>query len=472
MSLPADEELLRRYAEHGVEEAFAELVRRHCNLVWAAARRISGNPDTARDVAQVVFCDLARKARQIPAHTVLAGWLYRAACHTAAKHVRGEVRRTQREQITMETQIRENQPANEPEPTAADLQPLLDSALAELSDADRDAVVLRFLSGRSLAEVGQTLGTSEDAAQKRVSRALEKLRETFRRRGVGLTEGLLVAALASSATSLAPPTLAASVTALALAGAGTSGILSALALMKTKLLVGAVGGAVVAGVLLQQQLQVQDLRRENSRLQQQVAALPVGPGPQSPTAPDDSAQREAERAELLRLRGEVARLRQASAANADQRAQAAEARAASAEAAAELVIAMEAARKHSRQVIDALKHVGLAAHVFSMDNQDRRLPTSFDEFRNEIELAEDGTFPGGIGLDQFEFFPHERAISMGEPTLILFREKAARQLPDGTWERNYCLLDGSVQTLTNTDGDFSAFESGRKGTAANAPKGP
>ncbi|MBN9691880.1 MAG: hypothetical protein J0M24_16690 [Verrucomicrobia bacterium] len=78
MSPLSDAELLRRYADQGVEEAFAELVRRHCNLVWAAARRVSGNADIARDVAQVVFCDLARKAGQIPAHAVLAGWLYRA----------------------------------------------------------------------------------------------------------------------------------------------------------------------------------------------------------------------------------------------------------------------------------------------------------------------------------------------------------------------------------------------------------
>lgn len=110
-----------------------------------------------------------------------------------------------------------------------------------------------------------------------------------------------------------------------------------------------------------------------------------------------------------------------------------------------------------------------AARIFSVDNQ-YRLPTSFDEFRAEIPLAADGTLPGGIGLDQFEFFPHDRAISEAEANLIFFREKAARQLPDGTWERNYCLLDGSVQTLKNSTGDFSAFEAERKGTATNAPQ--
>ena len=464
MSPLSDAELLLRYAEQGGEDAFAELVRRHCNLVWAAARRISGNAETARDVAQLVFCDLARKARQIPPHTVLAGWLYRAACHAAANHVRSEVRRAQREQFTMETQAQENSSSAAPEPTPADLQPVLDSALAELSDADRDAVVLRFLSGRTLAEVGQTLGTSEDAAQKRVSRALEKLREAFRRRGVGVSEGLLAAALAASATHLAPPTLAASVTAAALAGAGTSGVLSALALMKTKLVVGAVGGLVVAAVLIQQQRQVQELRRENAQLQQQVAALAAGTGLQPAAEADDAARREAEQAELLRLRGEIAQLRQAGAGYGGQRA-----RETQAEAAAQQAIAMEAAREHSQNVIEALKNLGLAARIFATDHQDRH-PTTFDEIRPEIPA--DGNFVGGVRLDQFEFFPHERIISEQEPNLILFREKAARQLPDGTWERSYCMVDGSVQTLNNATGDFSAFEQEGTGTPANLPAKP
>jgi len=74
MHATADQELLRRYAEHGAEEAFTALVHRHLNLVWAAARRTTGNADQARDVAQTVFTDLARKAKTLPRETVVAGW--------------------------------------------------------------------------------------------------------------------------------------------------------------------------------------------------------------------------------------------------------------------------------------------------------------------------------------------------------------------------------------------------------------
>ena len=73
MHATADQELLRRYAEHGAEEAFTAIVHRHLNLVWAAARRTTGNADLARDVAQTVFTDLARKAKSLPRETVLAG---------------------------------------------------------------------------------------------------------------------------------------------------------------------------------------------------------------------------------------------------------------------------------------------------------------------------------------------------------------------------------------------------------------
>ena len=306
-----DLELLRRYADHGAEDAFTELVRRHCNLVWAAARRVSGDGDAARDVAQTVFTDLARKGGRLPAGTVLAGWLYRVACHAAAKHVRGESRRLQREQQAM--QHEQLQPAateSGDARIAAELQPVLDAALAELSEADRDAVVLRFLAGRSLAEVGATLGTNEDAAQKRVSRALDKLRGAFQRRGVTVSGGTLAVALGVAGTQTAPMGLAATVATGALAGVGaTTGVASWLFLMKSKLVLGLVAGALVATVLVRQQRSVSRLADDNAALRQQIVSLTSPPVVPASNDAGELERMRLEHAELLRLRGEVGQLR-------------------------------------------------------------------------------------------------------------------------------------------------------------------
>lgn len=322
----SDQELLRRYADHGADNAFAELVRRHCDLVWAAARRVSGDGEIARDVAQTVFADLARKAGKLPAGTVLAGWLYRAACHATANHIRGEARRAQREQQAMLQHELQSSDAAERR-AVEDLQPVLDAALADLAEADRDAVVLRYLTGRSLAEIGAMLGTSEDAAQKRVSRALEKLRDAFRQRGVTANGGLVAAALGVAGSQAAPAGLAASLANTALLGAGvTTGATSILLVMKSKLALGIVGGAVITTALLWQQRNISRLTEENGEVRRQMSALTNSLMDSLESARHASAkeleQFKVEHADLLRLRNEVGQLRRQNAESfADKKAQ-------------------------------------------------------------------------------------------------------------------------------------------------------
>jgi RNA polymerase sigma factor (sigma-70 family) len=470
MHATADQELLRRYAEHGAEEAFTELVQRHLNLVWAAARRITGNADLARDVAQTVFTDLARKAKTLPREAVLAGWLYRAACLAAAKQVRGEARRVLREQHAMATHAPAATDSAENR-AAEELQPVLDAALAELSETDRDAVVLRFLAGRSLVEVGAALGTGEDAAQKRVSRALEKLREAFRRRGVNVGGGVMAAALGLAGAEAAPIGVAAGIGAAALAAAGTAGGTGAtLLLMKTKLTLGIVGGAAVIAALTWQQHNLTRLTEENAALRQQAANSATLPPPatNNPAESETFTRLREQQEELLRLRGEVAQLRRTARPSG---ATSQTTPATSAESVDALATQMLLAQATRTKVITAMKHLSLAARVFATDHQDR-FPATFDDMKNEMGLTPEGNLPGGVPAELFEFFPQERDISDGHPQMILFREKAARHLPDGTWERIYCMADGSVQRINRADGNFDEFETIGTATAANAPKRP
>ena len=223
-----DTELLRAYADEKSEAAFGELVRRHVNLVYSSAlRQCGGDAHLAEDVAQKVFTDFARKARQLSGYAVLGGWLYRSAQFAASDVVRAERRRRAREQEA--SAMHETLSSN---PTAGDadwqkLAPVLDQAIGELAAPDRDAVVLRFFESRPFAEIGATLRLTEDAARMRVERALDKLRVALVRRGITSTAAALGVALANQVVATAPAGLAVSVTGAALSGAAASGAMTA-----------------------------------------------------------------------------------------------------------------------------------------------------------------------------------------------------------------------------------------------------
>ncbi|HTA29579.1 MAG TPA: sigma-70 family RNA polymerase sigma factor, partial [Candidatus Cybelea sp.] len=176
-----DMDLLRQYAEEGSEQAFAALVDRHLNLVYATALRQVRSPQLAEEAAQSVFLSLARNASSMKPDTILTAWLYRVARHAAIDLMRGESRRLGREQIAYELANMKSDSS-----AWAHVEPLLDEALEALEETDRNAILLRYFENKSLREVGETLGTSEDAARKRVSRAVEQLRSVFSRRGVAV----------------------------------------------------------------------------------------------------------------------------------------------------------------------------------------------------------------------------------------------------------------------------------------------
>src|ERR1051325_2088000 len=195
MQTRTDAELLREYAADRSEAAFGEIVRRYADFVYSAVRRQKADAEQACDVAQIVFTDLARKAPSLRADTVLIGWLCHAARLAALEQLRGDRRRTQRERQAMEL--------HEPAPEIPDdwraVRPLLDEAIAGLNHEDRDALLLRFFQNASLASVGATFGVSEDAAQKRVSRALGRLREFLAKRGIHTTAAALSGVLMANA---------------------------------------------------------------------------------------------------------------------------------------------------------------------------------------------------------------------------------------------------------------------------------
>ena len=212
--------LLREYVERDSEEAFAALVERHINKVYSVALRHTGNPHQAEEITQAVFVILARKSRQLSRGVILYSWLYKTARLAAAAFIRGEVRRTRREQEACMANLNQT---SEPE-VWPQIAPLLDAALAALNETDRRALVLRFFYGKTMKEIGADLGANEDATKKRVDRALDKLQNYFSKRGVRSTTAMLAGTISACSVQIAPATLAKSVTAVALAKGATAPI--------------------------------------------------------------------------------------------------------------------------------------------------------------------------------------------------------------------------------------------------------
>ena len=321
MNVLTDEELLRDYAENRSEAAFTQLVRRHVDLVYSAALRMVHDEHLAQDVTQGVFLALVQDAPRLRNRRALPGWLHHTTQHVAANAVRAEVRRRVREQ---EAAAMNELLATESNPSWELIAPHLDAALGELSEADRDAVLLRYFENKSLREVGHALGTSDDTAQKRVSRAVEHLREFFAKRGVTAGASGLIVVISANAVQAAPVGLAVTIsTAAALGGTTITGAATATATkaiaMTTlpKAIVGTVL-AVAVGTGIYQARETSSLRTQLRTIEQQQAPL-TEQIRQLTSKRDEAARslaglREALRmstdnGDLLRLRGEATRLR-------------------------------------------------------------------------------------------------------------------------------------------------------------------
>jgi RNA polymerase sigma factor (sigma-70 family) len=469
-----DSELLRRFAKTNSEDAFAELVKRHVNLVYSAAlRQMNGDEHLAKDVSQTVFTDLARKASSLTRRETLTGWLYTSAHFAAAKIVRGENRRRDREEKFMREPTHENAPELDWEK----LRLTLDDAMHELKETDREAVLLRYFENRQFAEVGAKLGLNENAARMRVERALEKLRDIFNKRGI-TTATALASVISANAIQIASANLAATLTTASIAtvGTGTFAFLKIMTMTKLKLAFSAlvVAGAATAFVI-QQQTQ-NKLHAENDSLTQQIARLQTDNANfsnQLAKAGDSKKLTDEQFNELLKLRGEVGVLRGqldelGKLREENQQLREAETNLQTSNENMEMASAVAKFKANETQVVNTLKQLGLAERIYAGDNKDQ-YATNFDQMANELG----GLYKNPL-LDNIEFV--NAGIANDQyPQMIIFREHDPRQSPDGKWHRVYGLADGSVQITASPDGNFSAWEKydyNEKGIILSPPNSP
>jgi RNA polymerase sigma factor (sigma-70 family) len=218
----SDTELLRGYLNRGSQADFAVLVARRIDFVYACAlRQVGGDTHLAEEVTQSVFLDLARKAGSLVRRSSIIGWLYTSARFAAAKALRTRARRLHRE---TRAHLMEEITAmhSRAEIDWNELRPVIDHAMHELSERDREAILQRYFEGRSFVEVGHAVGLPENSARMRVDRALEKLRARLAERGITSTAVALAAVLANQPAVAAPSGLAAATASASLAGAATS----------------------------------------------------------------------------------------------------------------------------------------------------------------------------------------------------------------------------------------------------------
>ena len=277
-----DLELLGEFARDHSQDAFTALVNRHLGLVYSAALRQVRSTHLAEEIAQTVFTSLARNAAKLTPDTILTAWLYRATRNASVDVIRSEARRQAREQLAHQMSALDDSPAD-----WSHIEPLLDEAMDSLDEKDRTAILLRFFENKSLQEVGAALGTSDDAAQKRVSRAVDQLREFFSKRKVAVAGTALVALLSANAVQATPAALVSTVATAAVVASSaisttTAAVTTTVAIAMTttqKIVVTALlAGAIAAGVYQGVQAarlrdQVQTLQQQQQQSQQQVDAI-------------------------------------------------------------------------------------------------------------------------------------------------------------------------------------------------------
>lgn len=218
--MQTDQDLVARLEEGDPSPALEEILRRHGRMVERTVRRQVRDEHLAQDVCQAVFWILLQKAGSLKGPGAIGGWLHRTATLAARNALRVEARRRRHEEAAA------GMTKNTPEPPAPEWPEGFDEALARLPDIYREAIVLRYLEGRSRSEICRSLDLSDKAVDMRVNRGVERLRKAL----VGVAPGLTVAALTgilaaeASAAAAAGPLAAAAALGTAQIGSSAASI--------------------------------------------------------------------------------------------------------------------------------------------------------------------------------------------------------------------------------------------------------
>jgi RNA polymerase sigma factor (sigma-70 family) len=459
--------LLTDYFTNGSESAFREVVRRYIDLVYSAATRlVDGDTHLAEDVAQTVFMDLAQMGDKLSGEVILGGWLHRHTCFVAAKIMRGRRRREFRERQSVEMNaIQDHSDSN-----LAQTAPLLDGAINQLGAEDRTAILLRFFEQRDFRAVGEALGSTEEAARKRVSRALEKLHILLKREGVTLSIGVLATLLAEEAVTAAPTGLTASVSGAVLTSAAIGGgtglsLFKIMTLTKLKIAAAVVVAGMTAAIVLQSQTNTK-LQKENHALREQLVPFDQLRADNErllrmKSSADGSADQK-QLNELLRLRGEVTGLKRQLAETVKLREQGKRA----------IPKQDEPTKETAQEPLDPAQQLAiskmnygrkwmLAFKMYSEEHQGQ-FPASFDQaaaLMAKASSTSDSDTDTNRTPAELEIVYQGFASAITNPAnTIVIRGRQPWQAADGGWINDYTFADGHGEIHKAADGNFETWE--------------
>jgi RNA polymerase sigma factor (sigma-70 family) len=196
-----DAELLRRFARRRDEDAFTALVDRHGPMVYRVCRQLLRDPADVEDAFQAVFLVLLRRAGQVRDAARLAGWLHGVA-HRVAAHARAESAQRRAREGQAAALERVSAPTQETQP---DVHRLVNEEVRRLPPRYRNLVVICYLEGKTNEEAAHELRCPVGTVKGRLARARELLRRRLTRRGLTLSEGLLLALLSVGGSSAGVP---------------------------------------------------------------------------------------------------------------------------------------------------------------------------------------------------------------------------------------------------------------------------
>jgi RNA polymerase sigma factor (sigma-70 family) len=459
-AMKSDSELLRDYLRKHSEEAFGELVSRYTDLAYSAAlRETNGDAHLAKDATQAVFVSLARKAGTLQRHTSIVGWIYKSVRYEARNIGRANRRRQDREQEA-HTMNQLLQKSHE-EVDWGQLVPVLDDGMHSLTESDRHAILLRFFERRKFAEVARALGLGEDAARKRVERAIQRLRAFVSKAGIPLSAAGLAEALEANAVTAAPTGIAASISGAALAVAPDASvgpaIFKAIMLSKTKMAIG-ICLLAISGGWVRQMRQAGKLREENSALRAQLTELQTAAEKPRKTETNAPPIDPTEHRELLRLRGEVGLLKKELATARGN---------ISTPKASEVPWQDRPENQEGIRKMTHAKAITFGLFTYAREHSEA-FPTNFDQASEFLNLAlkkheseggepiPDG-FHGVTNRFELVYSGTLDQVTNWAGTIVL-REKEAWQSQDGTWNRTYGFVDGHSEIHRAENGDFDAWE--------------